>query len=369
MRAGDVLAVIDSADLAAAKLDYYSAVTELGCCQFDLPRAQAINDNVLKMLELLESSPSVEQLQEAAPGVMGDYRSRLISTYAEYVVSRKAYERERTLMAKKISSEGDFLAAESVFKKAQAGYHGARDSVAFEVSQNVLEKTVERQLFEFQAETAKQKLYMLGLAPDDVAVLASAQPVLGAFDKANDHECTDPNCEDCADHAEPAGSHVEATLATFAGAGDHACTDPNCEDCADHAAPAGSQNDTARGFNHANLGWYEIKAPFEGVIVERHITLGERVGADSDVFTIVDTSSVWVNLTVYTRNLAAIRRLQDVVLRVDHSGAQARGTRRLGYAVRRWRDAICDCPSCAGQPRWPLDARYLCDRLHQQLGR
>ena len=47
--------------------------------------------------------------------------------------------------------------------------------------------------------------------------------------------------------------------------------------------------------------------------------------ADADIFTIADDGSVWVNLTVYTRNLAAVHSGQDVILRVDHSGAQARG--------------------------------------------
>jgi cobalt-zinc-cadmium efflux system membrane fusion protein len=75
----------------------------------------------------------------------------------------------------------------------------------------------------------------------------------------------------------------------------------------------------------APLGLYAIKAPFDGVIVAKHITRGERVGEESEVFTIVDLAQVWVNLTVYTKDLALIAKGQDVVLRADHSGAQARG--------------------------------------------
>ena len=33
---------------------------------------------------------------------------------------------------------------------------------------------------------------------------------------------------------------------------------------------------------------FEIKAPFEGTIIEKHIVLGELVGQDSSVFTIAD---------------------------------------------------------------------------------
>ena len=70
---------------------------------------------------------------------------------------------------------------------------------------------------------------------------------------------------------------------------------------------------------------HEIRTPIDGVVTERHISLGESLAADADIFTVVDTSSVWVNLTVYTKNLDAVRPHQDVTLRVDHSGVQARG--------------------------------------------
>jgi cobalt-zinc-cadmium efflux system membrane fusion protein len=70
---------------------------------------------------------------------------------------------------------------------------------------------------------------------------------------------------------------------------------------------------------------YEIRSPIAGVVTAKHISLGESLEADADIFTVVDTSSVWVNLTVYTKNLDAVRPHQEVTLRVDHSGVQARG--------------------------------------------
>jgi cobalt-zinc-cadmium efflux system membrane fusion protein len=70
---------------------------------------------------------------------------------------------------------------------------------------------------------------------------------------------------------------------------------------------------------------YELRSPLDGAVTERHISLGESLEADADVFTVVDPRSVWVNLTVYTKNLGAVRVGQDVVLRLDHNGAQTRG--------------------------------------------
>ncbi len=70
---------------------------------------------------------------------------------------------------------------------------------------------------------------------------------------------------------------------------------------------------------------YEIRSPITGVVTEKHISLGESLDADTEVFTVVDLSSVWVNLTVYTKHLGLVRAHQEVTLRVEHSGARARG--------------------------------------------
>lgn len=82
----------------------------------------------------------------------------------------------------------------------------------------------------------------------------------------------------------------------------------------------------ALGDEHAGaITRYEIRSPIDGVVTERHIALGEGLEADTDIFTVADTSSVWVNLAVYTKNLAAVRKGQTVVLRAGYSDAQAQG--------------------------------------------
>lgn len=70
---------------------------------------------------------------------------------------------------------------------------------------------------------------------------------------------------------------------------------------------------------------YEILSPIDGVVTEKHISRGESLAADADMMTVVDTGSVWVNLTVYTKNLAAVQNGAEVEVRVEHSGAQGRG--------------------------------------------
>ena len=62
---------------------------------------------------------------------------------------------------------------------------------------------------------------------------------------------------------------------------------------------------------------YEIKAPFGGVVVEKHLTLGEVVGPESDVFLLADLSDVWVMGRAYERDIRLLKAGQEATIRLD----------------------------------------------------
>lgn len=69
----------------------------------------------------------------------------------------------------------------------------------------------------------------------------------------------------------------------------------------------------------------QIRAPFDGVIVEKHIALGEVVGADTRVFTITDLSTVWADVVVPARDLDIVREGTGAVIRSIAAGTTAPG--------------------------------------------
>lgn len=71
---------------------------------------------------------------------------------------------------------------------------------------------------------------------------------------------------------------------------------------------------------------FEIRAPLGGTIIDKHMTLGENVAADADVFTIADLSTVWVNLNIYQKDLVRIRRGQTAVIETGHGIPPVEGT-------------------------------------------
>ncbi|MGJ7554937.1 efflux RND transporter periplasmic adaptor subunit [Variovorax sp. RB3P1] len=75
----------------------------------------------------------------------------------------------------------------------------------------------------------------------------------------------------------------------------------------------------------AALGRYELRAPFDGMVVEKHIALGESVKEDVNVFTISDLSSVWAEISVAAGNLNLVRIGEPVTIRASAFDQTAAG--------------------------------------------
>jgi cobalt-zinc-cadmium efflux system membrane fusion protein len=63
------------------------------------------------------------------------------------------------------------------------------------------------------------------------------------------------------------------------------------------------------------LNRFELRAPFDGTIVEKHIALGEQVGADANVFTVADLRTVWAQISVPAKDLPLVRVGDNVTVR------------------------------------------------------
>ncbi len=70
---------------------------------------------------------------------------------------------------------------------------------------------------------------------------------------------------------------------------------------------------------------YEITAPFDATVTEKHINLGEVLKEDSPAFVIADLSSVWANLDVHQKDLPLIRVGQSALITMGGALAGAEG--------------------------------------------
>lgn len=78
-----------------------------------------------------------------------------------------------------------------------------------------------------------------------------------------------------------------------------------------------------------NTGLYQLRAPQNGIIIKQHLTQGEIFNGQENSFAIADLSKVWVNLTVYQKDLALIQQGQTVwitsLFKVNNNAVTATG--------------------------------------------
>jgi cobalt-zinc-cadmium efflux system membrane fusion protein len=78
--------------------------------------------------------------------------------------------------------------------------------------------------------------------------------------------------------------------------------------------------------NSASFAVYELRAPAAGTVIEKHVTLGEVVENNSDVFVLANLSTIWANVTVYAQDIPRINVGQTVHLSVDGFSTEATGS-------------------------------------------
>lgn len=74
-----------------------------------------------------------------------------------------------------------------------------------------------------------------------------------------------------------------------------------------------------------SLAPYELLSLLDGTVIEKHITLGEALQDDHPAFVVADLSSVWVNLSVYQKDLPTVREGLHVTVSVGHKVTEGEG--------------------------------------------
>ena len=287
---GEVIAWLESAELGDANVDYLARSAELGRCTIDLARARAVHDNTVHLLSVLEETPSLEVLRETSGAAMGEYRSELVSAYAELTIAREAYQREKRLLERKVASESEYQAAEGEYKKADALYAAKRDSIAFAIQRDLLEAQRDLSVREMELKGAERRLYVLGLTHGDIQTL-----------------------------------ELLAKRGPGAPSKEAVCDDPNCTGCAAGAVSGRDAKPDDLYEIEEKLAWYPLRAPFDATVIEKHLTLGEKHGDDANAFTVADLSSVWVDISVYQKDLPYVRKGDVVHISAGKGAIAAKG--------------------------------------------
>lgn len=73
------------------------------------------------------------------------------------------------------------------------------------------------------------------------------------------------------------------------------------------------------------LNRFELRAPFDGLVIEKHLSLGEAVKEDAAVFTVSDLGQVWAEISVPAKDLPLVRVGEKVTIKATAFDASATG--------------------------------------------
>ncbi len=281
VQAGEILAWIESDELAEAKLDFFAKESEVGCCELRLPRSREIFENVTRLTALLRKEGSAEEIRQLEGLEMGKYRGELLPAYAAYIAARTTHQREASLHAKEISSGQELLDAQTNLSKAQAEFQGALDSAVYATRLDYSEAAQARQVAVFNAVASEKRLRLKGVDGDVIAGLRALVPKMTGSVPC---PCPDPACK------EDKLPSVAETLG-----------------------------------KEERFAWYALRAPIAGTVIEKHIVTGESLVKESELFTIADLSSVWVTMPVSQEAISLIKPDYPVTVHLpDGTQAKAR---------------------------------------------
>ncbi|MFT4577269.1 MAG: cobalt-zinc-cadmium efflux system membrane fusion protein [Nitrospinales bacterium] len=169
---GDILATIESRELADAKINYLTKSQQVDLSKSDLDRETLLFQNTEKLLDLLHKKINLEDVYQGLEGLqIGKSRELLIPAYAKMKLAKSVYLREKKLFAKGISSESEYLQAEENLKSSEAKYLALREKIDYHGNWAVRQKKRNFDMEVFNLQTAKQKLFALGLVDEEIANL------------------------------------------------------------------------------------------------------------------------------------------------------------------------------------------------------
>ncbi len=177
---GDLLAVLASGELGEAKAAYLQALTTHEIAAEVARRQEGVVTALGSLLAALEkgapspNGPEDETL--AAPGLIGEWRSKLVSAAVRLRQAGLSHEREHSLHEKGISARAEDEAAEKELAEARADYSALVEEVRLTADLDRQRAANDARKAAADLLAARQRLHVFGLTDAAIEALRSAAP-------------------------------------------------------------------------------------------------------------------------------------------------------------------------------------------------
>jgi cobalt-zinc-cadmium efflux system membrane fusion protein len=199
VKKGDVLAVLDSADIGTARLDLRARQYELSTARIEANWKKLVAQNVAALIPELRKRTESDVIEKAyADRPLGTFRATLLQAYAEFDITSHEEEKTGGLFKKGILGEHPAFLAKHTREGAQAKFESVLEQARFDANLQTITAEQNVKKAEYAVIDAAQRLRILGV-PEDVKALidhagdvaksgqpvgdeVTAYPILAPFD-------------------------------------------------------------------------------------------------------------------------------------------------------------------------------------------
>ncbi|QEH34167.1 Cobalt-zinc-cadmium resistance protein CzcB [Aquisphaera giovannonii] len=295
VKAGDLLATIDSQVVGEARLQLYTLLQSLEIARTQADWQERIHESTMELLDRIRKHESPETISQAmADRAVGDTRQQLMSAYAQYRLALATMSRNRELYAQKLITTKQFETVTAEYEVAQSSYQSLMDQTGF---QSQLANTRAQQALrqaEAAVRAAQERLRILGVKSDGTEPDVDRGRVVGVAPTTSPAASVDKLPESKPEPEKILPTETPAVV-----------------------PPAGM-----RGPRHADrhgeapVSTYSIWAPFDGTVLDREMIVpGVAVETIHRIFTLADLSSVWVEASVHESDFNMLARSRGGAVR------------------------------------------------------
>ncbi len=270
VKAGDLLALVDSSEVAQSRLELVSRLQDQEIAQARADWQQKVYSATTQLLGLLRQELPPDEIQRRLDRqAVGENHERLLTAYAKFRLADAMYDRSTVLRAGDAVSVEKHQMNRAEFEAAAATYTALMDSVGFhEQIENARAQQVLKQS-ETAVRVARERLRVLGVRPDGTEPMVRQGKVQGVQPDGSLPPATDP-----APAAVATGGDVVTPVGSHGGA------------LPEHP-------------DHLPIGTYAIWAPFDGTVLDRELVVpGVYVDTAHRIFRVADLSKVWIQVKV-----------------------------------------------------------------------
>lgn len=292
VKAGDVLATIESAAVGQARLDLLMNLQSLDVALAQARWQEMILKNTLELIARLKAEDSPEDINaKFAEKPVGTNRERLMTAYTAHRLAKANLARQADLYDQEIIRGRLMEESKARFDADLAAYQTILDQMGYETNlANVRAQQALRQA-ETSVLVSREKLQVLGVDPDEDDYIPKTL--------RQQHISAEAAPTKAPEDAGSKESVLNVAEAMSVGSGPAKGADP-------------------KPLPEEPASLYRLKAPFAGTILDRELVVpGVAVDVTHRIFTLANLEHVWVEANINPNNLPYVQDDENVSITFD----------------------------------------------------